>query len=302
MGTINAAAVVSHQPQIMLSEERRIKGNGGYDTSLVAGFGDMRRALDAAGVDTLVVIDTHWFTTAFHIVAGGDRYSGLYTSDELPMVITDHPFDFPGAPRLAELVAEVGRDHKLPVFNTTSPNVVVQYPTVNVIHHLQWDMPVLRMGICQHAETHNFLDMGKVLGEAIAQSDAGVGILASGGMSHKFPPLDVSHKHTKNAPDYIITPEARAFDEGVLERWTQGDHRGVIDGYPDYAPFKPEGRFGHYLIMAGALGGRDWTATGRQLSDYENAFGTGQVHVWFDLDDQHATNDTSSNDNERQPA
>ena len=296
MGTISAAALVSHQPGIMLSADRRTKMNGGYDTTLVAGFGDMRRELDAADVDTLVVIDTHWFTTAFHIVAGADRYSGVYTSDELPMMITDLPFEFEGAPQLAELVAEVGAEHGLPVVNTTSPNIGVQYPTINVLHHLQWDKPVLRMGICQHAEPHNFLDLGSALGAAIERSDANVGILASGGMSHQFPPLDVSGQHTKNAPEYVITPEARAYDESILERWARGDHRSVIDGYPDYAPFKPEGRLGHYLIMAGALGAHDWTATGRQLSNYENAFGTGQVHVWFDLD-RFSTQDT-----DRQPA
>jgi 3,4-dihydroxyphenylacetate 2,3-dioxygenase len=290
MGTINAAAVVSHQPGIMAPQERRIAMNGGYDTTLVAGFTDIRAALDAAEVDTLVIIDTHWFTTAFHLVAGADRYSGVYTSDELPMMITDLPYDYPGAPKLAALVAEIGTERKLPVFNTTNDHIGIQYPTINVVHHLHWDQPVLRIGICQHAEPHNFLDFGAVLGEAIGRSDARVGILASGGMSHQFPPLDIQRNHTKNAAEHVITAQARAFDESVIAKWATGDHVGVIDGYPEYAPFKPEGRFGHYLIMAGALGGRTWTAPGRQLSDYENAFGTGQVHVWFDLT------------NERQPA
>ena len=290
MGTINAAALVSHQPGIMVPEAQRIAMNGGYDTTLVAGFTDLRKQLDEAGVDTLVIIDTHWFTTAFHLVAGADRYSGIYTSDELPMMITDLAYDYPGAPALAALVAEVGAERKLPVVNTTNVHIGIQYPTINLVHHLQWDQPVLRVGICQHAETHNFLDFGDALGDAITRCDARVGILASGGMSHKFPPLDNSRAHTPNAAAHVITSEARAFDENVLTQWTRGDHAGVIDSYPEYERFKPEGRLGHYLIMAGALGGRDWTATGTQLSDYENAFGTGQVHVWFDLI------------NERQPA
>ncbi len=290
MGTINAAAFVSHQPQIMAPEHVRIAMNGGYDTTLVAGFADIRNGLDEAGVDTLVIIDTHWFTTAAHVVAGADRYTGIYTSDELPLLITDVPYDYPGAPALASLLAEVSKERKLPVVNTTSPHIGIQYPTVNVVHHLQWDKPVLRVSICQHAEAHNFLAFGEALGEAIARSGARVGILASGGMSHKFPALDNSRYHTPNAAEFVITPEARAFDEGVIAKWALGDHAAVIDAYPDYLPFKPEGRLGHYLIMAGALGGRDWTATGRLFSDYENAFGTGQVHVWFDLT------------NERQPA
>jgi 3,4-dihydroxyphenylacetate 2,3-dioxygenase len=283
MGTIAAAALVSHQPGIMAPAAGRIAMNGGYDTTLVAGFGDIRARLDAAGVDTLVIIDTHWFTTACHLVAGADRYSGTYTSEELPMMITDLAYDYPGAPALAALVAEVGAERKMPVVNTTNDHIGMQYPTVNVVHHLGWTQPVLRMGICQHAEAHNFLDLGAALGEAIAQSDARVSILASGGMSHKFPPLDQSRNHVKNAPEHVITAEARAFDERVLDQWTRGEHASVIDAYPDYERFKPEGRFGHYFIMAGALGGRDWTAPGEQLSDYENAFGTGQVHVWFDL-------------------
>ncbi len=49
-----------------------------------------------------------------------------------------------------------------------------------------------------------------------------------------------------------------------------------------YHPHNPEGGFGHYLAMVAAIGGRDCTAPGRKLSDYENATGTGQVHVWFD--------------------
>lgn len=284
MGTIDAAALVSHQPGIMLSQERRVAMNGGYDTTLVAGFAELRAELDAAGVDTLVIIDTHWFTTAFHLVAGAEHYSGVYTSDELPMMITDLPYDYPGAPTLAARVAEVGVERKLPVVNTTNVHIAVQYPTINLVHHLKWRGPVLRMGICQHAEPHNFLDLGAALGEAIERCDGRVGILASGGMSHTFPPLDISSLHTKNSAEHLITPEARAFDERVLGHWAHGDHATVINSYPAYTAFKPEGRLGHYLIMAGALGGRAWTAPGRQLSDYENAFGTGQVHVWFDLE------------------
>jgi 3,4-dihydroxyphenylacetate 2,3-dioxygenase len=283
MGSINAAAVVSHQPGIMMSESRRIATNGGYDTTLVAGFADIRARLDEADVDTLVIIDTHWFTTAFHIVAGAERYSGVYTSDELPMMITDLPYDYPGAPALATVVAQVGGELQLPVFNTTSDHIAIQYPTINLVHHLHWDRPVLRVGVCQHAEAHNFLTFGAALGEAIQRSDARVGILASGGLSHRFPALDVASQHMKNAAEYVMSAEARAFDESVLAKWSRGDHAAVIDAYDEYLPFKPEGRLGHYLIMAGALGGRDWSAPGHQLSDYENALGTGQVHLWFDL-------------------
>ena len=46
--------------------------------------------------------------------------------------------------------------------------------------------------------------------------------------------------------------------------------------------YRPEARFGHYLMMMGALGEGDCTATSRQYGEYENSIGTGQVHLWFD--------------------
>jgi hypothetical protein len=36
-------------------------------------------------------------------------------------------------------------------------------------------------------------------------------------------------------------------------------------------------------MMAAACRGHAWKAKGRQFSDYENATGTSQVHVWFDM-------------------
>jgi 3,4-dihydroxyphenylacetate 2,3-dioxygenase len=45
---------------------------------------------------------------------------------------------------------------------------------------------------------------------------------------------------------------------------------------------RSEGDFDHPLMMLGAVGGPDRTAPGELFSDYENATGTGQVHVWFE--------------------
>ena len=51
----------------------------------------------------------------------------------------------------------------------------------------------------------------------------------------------------------------------------------------EYRKHNPEGFFGHYLMMVGALGGAACTAKGRKMSNYENAVGTGQLHMWFDV-------------------
>ena len=66
-----------------------------------------------------------------------------------------------------------------------------------------------------------------------------------------------------------------------LDWMKKGDHARVLSTMPDFLKFKPEANFGHYVMMAAALGEGKFSARGRLYSDYENSVGTGQVHVWF---------------------
>jgi hypothetical protein len=51
---------------------------------------------------------------------------------------------------------------------------------------------------------------------------------------------------------------------------------------PEFLRYKPEAMFGHYLMLVGAIGGHACRAPGVRYSEYENAIGTGQIHIWFD--------------------
>ncbi len=286
MGEIAAAAFVAHVPTLHLPEDVRVSMGGGEDTDLVAGMRRLRERLDRiGGIDTFVIIDTHWFTTTEHVLAGAAHFSGTYTSEELPRVICDVPYEYPGAPELARIVHETAKDHGVRTTNVVSPALPQHYPTLILLEYLHRDERVLSIGVCQTAEPDDFLEFGAALGAGIRRSDARVAILGAGGMSHRFYPLREILKHQAYSPDEIITPEARALDERILELWGRGDHRGVVALWPEYRPHFPEGYFGHYFIMAGALGGEAWTAPGEPLSRYENSVGTGQIHVWFHLAD-----------------
>ena len=281
MGTIAGGAIVGHVPTLMIDEPVRRRLGGGADTTLIDGFQTLRTRLDEAEVDAIVLIDTHWFTTSEHIVAGQAHHRGVYTSEELPIVIRDLAYDYPGMPELAQRVQDIGRADGHRVLNATSTAIAHHYPTLNVVHHLRWNKPVLSTGICQTADDHDFLGFGAVIAKAIEAGDQRVAIIGSGGMSHRFWPLREFLDHSSYDPSHVRTPEARAFDERLIGDMLAGRHGHVIDAWPDYREFAPEGKFGHYLTMAGALGGRNWTAKGEQLSDYENSYGTGQVHLWF---------------------
>lgn len=287
MGKIVGAAVVCHQPGIMAPEEFRRAMGKGADTSMIAGFAQMRETIDTVDADTFVIFDTHWVTTVEHIMAGADHYKGVYTSDELPTLIADYEYDYRGAPDLARAIADIGGARGMPALNCTNARVAQHYPTINVLHYLKKGgrvaERVLSISFCQTAEAHNFMDFGSVLADGIARTEGRVVLLASGGMSHTFWPLDQIRERGAYTTDNVRTPEARAMDERIIAHWQKGEHAAVIDLHADYLPFHPEGNFSHYLMMVGALGGRSCTSKGRKMSEYENAVGTGQVHVWFDL-------------------
>jgi 3,4-dihydroxyphenylacetate 2,3-dioxygenase len=283
-GEIVGAGVVAHVPPIMVSQERRQELNEGRDTTLVAGLARLRaEVLDRLQPDTVVVFDTHWFTTQEHILTAHERRSGRFTSEELPTVITDVAYDAPGDPELAHAVeAAAEGDADVWVLASADPHLPIHYASVNLLEHLQGDERWVSVGVCQTADQHDFLRFGSVLAAAVAGLDRRVVLLGSGGMSHRFWPLRQFRDHEGFGPEHIRTPEARAADEAILERWEAGDHAAVIDGYDDYTRFAPEAFFGHYLMLAGAIGGRDCTAPGVRYSDYEASAGTGQVHMWFE--------------------
>jgi hypothetical protein len=102
-------------------------------------------------------------------------------------------------------------------------------------------------------------------------------------MTHRFFNFkELRRRESQRAPDNIYDLAYYEADMRVLEKLERGDHAGVIDGMPEYRKAHPEGRFGHYLMMVAAIGGRACVAPGERFSEYEASVGTGQVHVWFE--------------------
>jgi 3,4-dihydroxyphenylacetate 2,3-dioxygenase len=286
MGEIVGCGLVSHVPTIMLPLETRLELNEGKEISLIPGFHRLRReVLDVLRPDTVIVFDSHWGTTVEFIVTGHARRKGLYTSDELPRGMRQVPYDMPGNPALAAAIAEEVVALGTPCTANDDPYLPIQYATVNVHHYLGGGEAWLSLGVCQTADTQDYLTVGEGVRRAIARTPGRVVLLASGSMSHRFWPLRELVKHEASDPIHIRTPEARAADLERLDWFAHGDHARVIDTMDDFLRHAPEARFGHYLMMAAAVGGRSCRARGRRFSDYENATGTSQVHVWFDRPD-----------------
>jgi len=286
MGEVVGAGLIAHVPTIVLPEAERRELNHGRESTLVSGLRQLRKdVFDAVDHDTVVVLDSHWATTVEFVVTAHERRAGLFTSEELPRGMSRRPYDFRGDPELAHLIAGKAADHSTWITPIDDDHLPIFYATTNVWEYLGQGLPDHRwisIGVCQTADTEDNLRLGRALGDAIAASDRRVLLIASGAMSHTFWPLRKLRDHEAAGVEHIFTPEAAAADAERLAWFAAGDHARVLDTMPEFYRYKPEARFGHYLMMIGALGEGDCRATGRQYSEYENSVGTGQVHVWFD--------------------
>jgi len=295
MGEIVGYGMVSHVPPIVLSEEDRRELNGGPDLSLVDGLHRMKtQVFDRLKPDTVIVLDTHWITLMHHIFDARAERRGVFTAEE---ILTNPgmqsvPFDLPGDPELCKAVAEVaaGRGDTW-VVAADEPNLPMSYGTVNLLGFLQGDENWVRIGTCQTAQPADWAILGEMIGEAVAQLDRRVVLLGSGSLSHRFWPMAELRQHESASLEHIRTPEARAADEAIIAAWERGDHAAVIDGVDTFMQYAPEGHFGHYLGLIGAIGGRDCVAPGVRYSEYESSAGTGQLHIWFEKPEKGWTDD-----------
>lgn len=286
MGEVVAAGLLAHVPTIMLPKPDRLALNEGKEISLVPGLERLRHEVfETLDYDTVVVIDSHWFTTVEFVVASHPMRAGLFTSDELPRGMSRVPYDFRGDPELADAIAAAGESHGTWITAIDDPCLPIYYATVNLWAYLgrgldkRW---VTMSNTAETGDTEDFLRAGRALGAAIASTDRKIILLASGALSHTFWPLRELRAHEASDPAHIRTPQARAADMERVGWFEKGDHARVLDTMPDYLKVRPEAKFAHYLMMVAALGERDVIAPARRFSEYENAIGTGQMHLWFD--------------------
>jgi len=286
MGKIVGAAIVSHHPGLMQCEEfRRLQG-AGEDSDLIPGYARLRQRIAAATPDVVLIFDTHWFTTGYHLVDGGERYSGTYISDEMPWYLHGVPYAYRGHPGLAQAIEEVSREQGGYNRAIRHPDLGRHYATVNLVKHLRLDMtdtPVVTASSCQNCEWPQFLKSGESIGEAIRRSGLRVVLLASGALSHKFNGIDWKPNHPRIFHETnVSSPENIESDKKAIALMAEGRHDLILERWDGEYRRKPWEAFGaHYLQMLGAMGGAQCRARGEALSAYENARGTGNIHVWF---------------------
>ncbi len=285
MGQIVGAALVSHHPGLFQSEAFRVKMGDGADSDLVPGFERLRAKIDAVRPSTLIIFDTHWFTTGFHLIDAGAQYAGDYISDEMPWYLYGQQYAYPGNPSLARLIETVALEQSVQSKAIDAPNLPRHYATINVVNKLRRDEKILSVSTCQNCQPKHYLESGRVIAEAIARSDERVVLLASGALSHKFNEIDWVATHPRIYHETNVSRDShRLSDLEAIALLEQGRHAEILAHWDArYRPLPWEGFGAHYLQMIAALGGAQCQALGQRMSDYENARGTGNIHMWFDI-------------------
>ncbi|MBW4029985.1 MAG: catechol 1,2-dioxygenase [Acidobacteria bacterium] len=288
MGEIVGAGLLAHVPTIVLPDDLRRELNNGRESTLFTGLHHLRdEVFNQLKPDVVLVFDSHWFTTVEFVVTAHERRAGHFTSDELPRGMSSVPYDFPGSPALAQLIARVAEDtEECWVTPIDNEHLSPTYATLNLLPFLQGDEKWVSLSVCQTADQRDFATVGRVVGQAIAQSDLRVALIASGAVSHTFHNLRNLRQHEAAGEEHIFSDAAREWDHRVIDALLEGRHAQVLSEMDQFLAVKPEGRFAHYQMMAAALGGPACRAPGRLFSEYENSIGTGQVHIWFDQPDR----------------
>jgi 3,4-dihydroxyphenylacetate 2,3-dioxygenase len=284
---IAAGLFSTHVPRLMILDPQARKEYMREDvTTFYDALEQIRRERIAAlDFDTFVLIDTHWHTTLEFVLNAHQRHTGLYTSDEIPWMIHEYAYDYPGDPELAAAIAVEAQQRGVPAEAAAHRGLPVHYGTLNPMHYYNpgpAKKRVLPISVCDTAEIEPNLQLGAAIAAAAQRCGRRVLLIASGGMSHRFWPLATIRQRASADPRDISDPMLREWDERIMAWWRAGDHAAVLAHAEDFRRVcSPEGRFAHYLMLAGAHGGAAWRAPGQQFGRYEAAIGTGQSNFWF---------------------
>ena len=244
--------------------------------------------LDRLQPDTVVVFDTHWESTFEHIVTAQERRQGNFTSHELPRGMAGIPYDMPGDPELAKLIAAQaeGRDDCW-ILACDDPYLPIFYGTVNIWTFLgDPDTRWISVAINQCCTTEDFLLFGRADRRRDRARATGASCCSRVGR-HDPPVLPVpgapaprelegarrtsSHLESYEADQHVLAHAAGGRPRGrdrLDARVQEGRARGPLRALPDDGVGASAARVARRRASC--------SASTRRRS------GTGQVHVWFE--------------------
>ena len=167
MGRLALAAKVTHVPSMYLSE---LPGpRFGTRADAIAGHQEIARRCRELGVDTLVIFDTHWLVNAGYHLNCAARFTGTYTSNELPHFISNLPYDIPGNPALGRLLARVASEMGVETLAHDATSLGPEYGTLVPMRYMNADRHFRCVSVSALCMAH-YLDDSARLGWAMRRA------------------------------------------------------------------------------------------------------------------------------------
>lgn len=281
MGQLAFAAKVTHVPSMFISE---MPGpNNGCRKEAIEGLAQIGQRIRDLGVDTVVVLDTHWLVNSGYHVNATSQFEGTFTSNEFPHFIRDLPYAYQGNTALGQAIASFATERGVLTRAHNLPSLDVEYGTLVPLRYMQMP-PSTRIvsvaGWCAFSSIAESRVVGQAIREAIEASDSKVALIASGSLSHRI------HDNDKvEAGTFTISDEFyKQVDLHVLELWQAGRFKTFTEMLPTYSKTcYGEGWMHDTAMLLGALGWDQYQRQVEIVTPYFESSGTGQVNAVFPL-------------------
>lgn len=266
MGEIILGMSVAHTPRIAFPEKA-----GTVFQELIAAMRRAGETLRSMKPDAVVLASAHW-VTSFNLYAdSAPRHRGTLTAMECPDLLRAIPYDFAGAPELADAIAEQGRKQGLPVVACDEPTYVLDYGTVIALRYLLADsgIPVVPVSSCLASNVDESAAFGQAIRSAVQAGDKRVAMISSAAFAHNL----------VRGPEKWPTPEEQAIDKHMIGLLLPGGQlktaQALLPGFAARAKYEMGGR-----PLATLLGALTDTYRG-ELYGYGPSSGSGNPVIVF---------------------
>jgi 3,4-dihydroxyphenylacetate 2,3-dioxygenase len=280
MGKLALAAKITHVPSMYLSE---MDGpHKGCREAAINGHIEIARRCREAGVDTIVVFDTHWLVNSGYHINNAPHFKGVYTSNELPHFIKNMPYEYDGNPELGKLIADAATEAGVRTRAHEDTTLTLEYGTLVPMRYMNKERDFKVVSISALCTVHSLEDsakMGWALRKTIEEDyDGTVAVFASGSLSHRFAQNGVSDQYLHK----VWSPFLEEFDHRVVEMWEKGEWKTFTEMLPEYADkCHGEGFMHDTAMLLGTLGWDEYKGKVEVLTPYFGSSGTGQINAVF---------------------